>query len=97
MIKSRHVHNLMRDFFFELIETVMEINPLGGNLLTVTDIVFFLWNRHGRRILIFFTQRPILTSVVLLTLHDTLLTTRGRRGFIVFLFFVMSSNVGDTL
>ena len=63
----------------------MEINHLRGNLLTITDIVFFLWNRHGRRILIFFfTQPPFLTSVVFLTLHDTLLTTRGLRGFIVF-------------
>ena len=45
-----------------------------------------------------YTQRPFLTS---LTLHDTLLTTRGRRGFIVpvffFVFFVMSSNVCDTM
>ena len=34
------------------------------------------------------TQRPVLTSVVFLTLHDTLLTTRGRRDFIVLGFFV---------
>ena len=36
-----------------------------------------------------------------LTLHDTLLTTRGRRAFIVYIvsvfFFVISSNVGDTV
>ena len=66
----------------------MEINPLLGNLWTITDIVFSLWNRHGRRILTFFTQRPILTSVVFLTLHVTLLTTRGRRGFSVFCVFL---------
>ena len=33
-------------------------------------------------------QRPFLTSIVFLTLHDTLLTTRGRRGFIVLVFRV---------
>ena len=43
--------------------------------MDVGDLVFFL------------TQRPFLTSVVFLTLHDTLLTTRGRRGFIVFFVF----------
>ena len=50
--------------------------------------MLFLWYRHGRRSLIFFffTQRPFLTSVVFLSLHDTLLTTRGRRGLIVFVF-----------
>ena len=53
-------------------------------------------------IVFFFTQRPFLTSAVILTLHETLLLiARGRRGFIIvfmFLFFsVMSSNVGDTL
>ena len=45
----------------------------------------------------FLTQRSFLTSVVFLTLHDTLLTTRGRRGFIVFCLFLMSSNVDDTM
>ena len=44
---------------------------------------------------------PFQTSVVFLTIHDTWLTTRGRRGFIVLaffvFFFVMSSNVGDTM
>ena len=92
----------MRDSIFELTKTVMEMNPLRGNLWTIADIVFFLWNRHGRRILIFFTQRPFLSSVVFLTLHDTLLTTRGRRGFIVLVFFccvffAMVSNAVDTL
>ena len=61
----------------------MEINSLRCSLSTITDIVFFLWNRHGREILFFFTQRPFLTFVVFLSLHDTWLTTRGRRGFIV--------------
>ena len=52
-------------------------------------------------VVFFFTQRPFLTSAV--TLHETLLLiARGRRGFIIVLkffvfFFVMSSNVGDTL
>ena len=46
----------------------------------------------------FFTQRPFLTSVVFLTLHDNLLTTGGRRSFHCFcVFYVMSSNVGDTM
>ena len=38
---------------------------------------------------------------VLLTIHDTLLTTRGGRGFIVLFFscffFAVVSNVGDTM
>ena len=41
----------------------------------------------------FFTQRPFLTSVVFLTLHDTLLTTRGRRGFIVLIFLCFLGDV----
>ena len=41
-------------FCGRVIETVMEINSLRGFLSTITDIVFFLWNRHGRRALIFF-------------------------------------------
>ena len=64
----------------------MEINSLRGNLWMITDIVLFLWNRHRRRIF-FFTQRPFLTSVLFLTFHDTLQTTRGRRGLIVLFFF----------
>ena len=36
----------------------------------------------------FSTQRPSLTSVVFETLHDTLLTTLGRRGFTVHFFFL---------
>ena len=69
---------------------------VSGNLSTITDIVFFLWNRHGHRLLMFFfTQRPFLTSVVVLTLHDTLLTTRGRRGFIV-LFLIFFGDVFDS-
>ena len=55
----------------------MEINSLRSNLSTITDIIVFLWNSHGRVIFFFVTQRPFLTSVVFLTLHDTLLTTRG--------------------
>ena len=51
----------------------MDIDTLRSNLSTITD-VFFL-NRHGREILFFFTQRPFLTSVVFLTLDDTLLTS----------------------
>ena len=38
----------------KLIKAVIEINSLRSNLSTITDVVFFLWNRHGRRILIFF-------------------------------------------
>ena len=76
----------------------MEINSLRGNVSTMTDIVLFLWYRHGRRSLIFFTQRPFLSSVVFLTLRDTLLTARGRRGFIVCFFrFSMVSNAADTM
>ena len=42
----------------------MEINPLRGNLCTITDIAL---NRHGREILF----ATFLTSVVFLTIHDT--------------------------
>ena len=53
----------------------------------------------------FFSRNvPFQTSVVFLTLHDTLLTTRGRRGFIVlvfffvfFFFFATVSNAADTM
>ena len=38
--------------------------------------------------LFFFTQCSLRTSVVFLALHDTLLTTRRRRGFIVYVFCV---------
>ena len=34
---------------FELIKAVMEINSLRCYVWTMTDIGFFLWNRHGRR------------------------------------------------
>ena len=67
----------------------MHINSLRDNLSTITDIVFFCGG-------------PFLTSVVFLTLHGTLLTTRGRRGFTVLVFFVcfflfaMVSNAVDT-
>ena len=78
---------------------LMEINPLRSNSSTITDIVVFLWNRHGRRILFFFTPRPFLTSVVCVTLHGTLLIARGQRAFfvLVFSFFSMVSNVVDTM
>ena len=78
----------MRDYFFELIKTVLEINSQRGNLSTITDIIFFLWSRHGRRILLFFTQHPFLAFAVILTLHDTLLTTPWMTRFHCFLFFV---------
>ena len=80
--------------FFELLKAVMRCN-----LSTITDISSFLWNRHGRDLVCLFTPRPFLTSAVFLTLHNALLTARGRRGFIVFLLscFVMSSNVGDAM
>ena len=69
---------------YELSKTVMDINSLR-----VDDYRYRLfcvvppWTSE----LDFFTQRPFLTSVVFLTLHDILLTTRGRRGFIVLVFF----------
>ena len=34
----------------------MEIHSLLGNFSTITDVIYFLWNRHGRRILIFFSR-----------------------------------------
>ena len=75
----------MRGFFFELIDTVME-KSLAEQFVDGYRYRFFLvkpsWTPDTD---FFFTQRPILTSVVFLTLHDTLLTTRGRGGFI-FLF-----------
>ena len=75
----------------------MDINLLRVTLCTITDIVFSLVEPSRTSDVDFFTQRPFLASVVFLTLHDTLLTTRGSRCFIVFFFFfVMSSNVGDT-
>ena len=38
----------------------------------------------------FFSPRNVLlTSAVISTLHDTLLTARGRRGFIVLVFFIV--------
>ena len=55
----------------------MEINSLRINLSTITDIVFF------------FLEPSIDLVDVPLTMHDTLLTTRGRRGFNVFLFFMV--------
>ena len=71
-----------------VINTVMDTNSLRGNLSTITD-------RCGRNV-------PFQNSVVFLTIHDTLLTTRGRRCFIVlffrvFFFFAMVSNVVDTM
>ena len=78
LTENRKIRNCLRDSFFELIRTVTEINSLLGNLSTITDIVFFLRNGHGREIVFVF-----------LTLHDTLLTTRGRRGsFFVCFFFL---------
>ena len=65
----------------------MEKNSLWCNLSTITDIILFMWNRHGRQSLFFSRNVPFQTSVVFLTLHDTLLTTRGRRGFIVLVCF----------
>ena len=71
----------------------MDIDSLRFYLLTITDtitdITFFLWNRMDVGSFVFFSRNvPFLTSVVFLTLHDTLLTTRRRRGFNVLLFFV---------
>ena len=36
----------------------------------------------------FFTRRSLLTSVVFLTIHDTLLIARGQRAFLVWVFRV---------
>ena len=86
--------------FLNHFKTRMERNSLRGNLATIADIVFFLveWSWTSDHVF-FFTQRPFLASVVFLTLHDTLLTTRGRRGFFFFFFcfFMMSSNVDDPM
>ena len=60
----------------------MVINSLRGNRSTITDIVFFLWNRHARRILIFVSLNiHLFLRLRSLTIHDTLLITRGRRDF----------------
>ena len=37
---------LLTEMVFALIETVMEKNPLRGDLCAVTDVVFFFLNRH---------------------------------------------------
>ena len=77
--EKRNIRNFIAGIFG------MEIDTMWCTLSTITDIVFFLWNRRGRRFF-FFVPRPLLTSVVFLEHHDTLLTTRGRQGFIVLVF-----------
>ena len=42
---------------FALGKTVRETNPLRCNLCTITDIVFFFWNRHRREMSFFFTTQ----------------------------------------
>ena len=44
-----------------------------------------LWNSYWREFLFFFSRNiPFPTSVLFLTLYDTLLTARGHRVFFVF-------------
>ena len=64
----------------------MEINSLWVISVRL-QISFFFFGTAMDVSCFFFTQLPFLTSVVFLTLHDALLTTRGRRGVIVFVFF----------
>ena len=52
----------------------MEINPLLGNLCTITVILFC-----GTAIAVIPRNITFPTFVVFLTIHDTLLTARGRR------------------
>ena len=74
----------------------MEIHLLRGNLCTMDRYRFFFWNRHGREILMFFsTQHSLLTSIVFLTIHDTLLI--ARRIVDNEPFFAMVSNAVDTM
>ena len=60
----------------------MVVKSVRGDLSTITDIIFSCGTVMD--VGFFFHTTSFLTSVVSLTLHDTLLTTRGRRGFIVF-------------
>ena len=75
----------MRDFF-ELIKAVMRINSVRGNLSTFTAIVLFFGTVIDVRS---FFSRNILfqTSVVFLNADRTC----------VFLIFLMSSNIDDTM
>ena len=66
----------------------MEKSP-AGDLSTITDIFVLLWNRHGRRILIFFHA----TSLCYFT---SVLDTSWVLLFFM-CFFVMSLNVGNTM
>ena len=41
--KTTNIRNLMRDYFCELIKTVMDINSLRSDLSTITDLAFFFF------------------------------------------------------
>ena len=47
----------------------------------------------GSRFVLFTTQHSLATSVVFLTIHDTLLIACGQRAFV----FAMVSNADDTM
>ena len=96
---------LFRKFFFLKKNVItffrgpaMELNRLRGNLCTIAGIVLFCGTAINVRFFFFAQHSP--TSVVFLTIHDTLLTARGRR-FSLFLsyafFFAMVSNDVDTM
>ena len=72
----------------------MQINPLRGNLCTSTDIVFWEGKPPWTWDLFFSTQHSLLTVVVFLAIHDTLLIARGHRTFLL---FAMVSNAVDTM
>ena len=58
----------------------MEITSLRSNLSTIADVIFC---GTATAVGSFFSPR----LVPFLTIHDTLLTARGRRGFTVLVFF----------
>ena len=79
----------------------MDINSLRGNLSTISDIVFSCGTVIDVRscFVFFFTQRPFQTSVVFLTIHDTMLSARGTLFCFCLMrfFFAMASNAVDTM
>ena len=56
----------------------MEVDPLWGNSCTIADIVVFCGTVIDARSCFFPRNIPFQTSVVFLTIHNTLLTARGR-------------------
>ena len=72
---------------------------LAGNLSTITDIFFFLWNSRGRDILFFFftAEDHSNFSFVFLTIHEKMLIARGQRDLFFCLLFAMVATVVDTM